>query len=199
MLRPHGLGSDLPPARSWPGAPARLSGPVRSESIIRRAEGICQWMTPSIVAYSPGDDRASRWGVSAGEQLVNDVSIVQCEAVERVAYFHVELDSHDVIVTGSRELCRLRQPADVLQRRRVRRSLSRRGSAALGLLRAASRRRPEGRGGVAAARPTRRNHGRDWPLQGWLDTAEAGLVRGWARDAANSDMPAPVELVVDGV
>ena len=37
------------------------------------------------------------------------------------------------------------------------------------------------------------------PLQGWLDTAEAGLVRGWARDAASSDMPAPVELVVDGV
>ena len=25
------------------------------------------------------------------------------------------------------------------------------------------------------------------------------MVRGWARDAANSDMPAPVELVVDGV
>jgi hypothetical protein len=37
------------------------------------------------------------------------------------------------------------------------------------------------------------------PLQGWLDTAEAGLVRDWARDAANSDMPVPVELVVDGV
>ena len=37
------------------------------------------------------------------------------------------------------------------------------------------------------------------PLQGWLDTAEAGLVRGWARDAANSDMPVPVEVVVDGV
>ena len=32
------------------------------------------------------------------EHLVNGVSIVQCEAVERVAYFHVELDSHNVIV-----------------------------------------------------------------------------------------------------
>ena len=32
------------------------------------------------------------------EHLVNGVSIVQCEAVERVAYSHVELDSHDVIV-----------------------------------------------------------------------------------------------------
>ena len=36
-------------------------------------------------------------------------------------------------------------------------------------------------------------------LQGWLDAAEARLVRGWARDAANSDMPVPVEVVVDGV
>ena len=32
------------------------------------------------------------------EHLVNGVSIVQCDAVERVAYFHVELDSHNVIV-----------------------------------------------------------------------------------------------------
>ena len=119
------------------------------------------------------------------EHSVNGVSIVQYEAVERVAYFTVELDSHDVILTGGRELCRLRQPADVLQRRRVRRSLSRRGSAALGLLRAAPR-----RGGITVA---------TGPLQGWLDTAEAGPVRGWARDAANSDMPVPVEVVVDGV
>jgi O-antigen biosynthesis protein len=37
------------------------------------------------------------------------------------------------------------------------------------------------------------------PLQGRLDTAEAGLVRDWARDAANSDMPVPVEVVVDSV
>ena len=156
-------------------------------------------MTPSIVTYSR-DAAGHQMGCwCRSSTLVNGVSIVQCEAVERVAYFHVELHSHDVIVADGRDPCRLRQPADVPQRRRVRRSLSRRGCAALGLLSAAPQRRPEGRGGVAAARPTRRNHGRDWPLQGWLDTAEAGLVRGWARDAANSDMPVPVEVVVDGV
>jgi hypothetical protein len=38
------------------------------------------------------------------EHLVNGVSIVQCEAVERAAYFHVELDSHDVIVRRPRPL-----------------------------------------------------------------------------------------------
>src|SRR5690349_2663683 len=96
MLRPHGLGSDLPPARSWSRAPTRLSGPVRSESIIRRAEGVCQWVTPSIVAYSRGVAGPADGVLVPVEHLVNGVSIVQCKAVERVAYFHVELDSHDV-------------------------------------------------------------------------------------------------------
>ncbi len=32
------------------------------------------------------------------KDLVNGVSIVQAERVEKVEYFHVELDSHDVIV-----------------------------------------------------------------------------------------------------
>jgi len=78
-------------------------------------------------------------------------------------------------------------------------TLSRRGCAALSLLRAAPRRRPEGRGGWRRLAPRAGITVATGPLQGWLDTAEAGLVRGWARDAANSDMPGPVEVVVDGV
>ena len=134
-------------------------------------------MTPSIVAYSRGAAGPADGVLVPVEHLVNGVSIVQCEAVERVAYFHVKLDSHDVIVTDGRDLCRLRQPADVPQRRRVRRSLSRRGSAALGLCAPrldddpkveAVWRRLAQRGGITVA---------TGPLQGWLDTAEAGLVR----------------------
>jgi hypothetical protein len=90
-------------------------------------------VTPSIVAYSRSAAGPADGVLVPVEHLVNGVSIVQCEAVERVAYFHVKLDSHDVIVTDGRDLCRLRQPADVPQRRRIRRSLSRRGSAALDL------------------------------------------------------------------
>jgi hypothetical protein len=107
MLRPHDLGSDLPPAKSWSRAPTRLSGQARSESIIRRAEIVCQWVTPSIVAYSRGAAGPAVGVLVPVEHLVNGVSIVQCEAVERVAYFPVELDSHDVIVTNGRDLCRL--------------------------------------------------------------------------------------------
>ncbi len=32
------------------------------------------------------------------EHLINGATIVQAEVVERVEYFHIELDSHDVIV-----------------------------------------------------------------------------------------------------
>ena len=32
------------------------------------------------------------------KDLVNGVSIVQAERVESVEYFHIELDSHDVII-----------------------------------------------------------------------------------------------------
>jgi hypothetical protein len=88
------------------------------------------------------------------EHLVNRVSIVQCEAVERVAYFAVLYPGEE---SPRWAFCvpRLAQ-----------------------------------RGGITVAAG---------PLQGWLDTAEAGLVRAWARDAANSNMPVPVEVVVDGV
>ena len=32
------------------------------------------------------------------KDLINGVSIVQAERVEKVEYFHIELDSHDVII-----------------------------------------------------------------------------------------------------
>src|SRR6516165_12637546 len=41
IFRPHGVGSDSPPAQARPRAPARLSSPARSESAARRAEGFC--------------------------------------------------------------------------------------------------------------------------------------------------------------
>jgi hypothetical protein len=113
-------------------------------------------------------------GLVPVEHLVNGVSIVQFEAVERVAYFHVELDSHNVIVAEGAAAetfvdCDSRRMFH--KRRRVRHSLSRRGFAALGLLRAAPRRRPEGRGGVGRRATRAGITVATGPLQGWLDTA----------------------------
>jgi hypothetical protein len=49
------------------------------------------WISPHHAMYLQGVLIEAR-------DLVNDVSIVQAEQVEKVEYFHIELDSHDVII-----------------------------------------------------------------------------------------------------
>ena len=49
------------------------------------------WMSPHHAMYLEGVLIEAR-------DLVNGVSIVQAERVEIVEYFHIELDSHDVII-----------------------------------------------------------------------------------------------------
>ena len=61
------------------------------------------------------------------KDLVNGVSIVQAERVEKVEYFHIELETHDVIIAEGRlvgELHRRRQPRHVPQRARIPRDVS---------------------------------------------------------------------------
>jgi hypothetical protein len=116
------------------------------------------------------------------EHLVNGVSIVQCEAVERVAYFHVELDSHDVVVA---EGAAAETFVDCDSRRMfhnaVQFAVHYPGEDAPRWALCAPRpnddakveavwRRLALRAGITVA---------TGPLQGWHDTAEAGLVRGW--------------------
>ena len=152
--------------------------------------------------------------------LVNDTTITQ-EAVETVTYWHVELDSHDILIANN-------QPAesylDVGTRAffsectvvRVdavpdpdRAELSRgdlcRPFHETGVIVEAVRARIQARaaqanlaGAVSVAKPTYlvRAPG---PLQGHLDRCEAGVVQGWAFDAANPDMAVCLEVVVDGV
>src|ERR1700734_286615 len=49
------------------------------------------WISPHHAMYLEGV-------LIEAKDLVNDVSIVQAEQVEKVEYFHIELDSHDVII-----------------------------------------------------------------------------------------------------
>ena len=54
------------------------------------------WISPHHAMYFK--DGALGGVLIEAKDLVNGVSIVQAERVETVAYFHVELDSHDVII-----------------------------------------------------------------------------------------------------
>ena len=49
------------------------------------------WISPNHAMYLDGM-------LIEAKDLVNGVSIVQAESVEQIEYFHIELDSHDVII-----------------------------------------------------------------------------------------------------
>jgi oleate hydratase len=53
MLHPLGVGSDLRPARARPRAAAPLSGSVRSEGAVQRAEGVCLSVICAVGRYRP--------------------------------------------------------------------------------------------------------------------------------------------------
>jgi Hint domain len=54
------------------------------------------WISPHHAMYFK--DRRPEGVLTEAKDLVNGVSIVQAERVEKVEYFHVELDTHDVII-----------------------------------------------------------------------------------------------------
>ncbi len=66
------------------------SRPARSATTCRRATCGSRPITPCI--------RDLDGVLIEAKDLINGVSIVQAEAVESVEYFHIELDSHDVII-----------------------------------------------------------------------------------------------------
>jgi hypothetical protein len=136
------------------------------------------------------------------EHLINGVSIVQQQAVDAVCYFHIELDTHDVILAEGAAVetfvdCDSRRvfhnaadywahyaeekPAPpVFCAPRVED-----GAKLEELWRRLAR-----RAGAAPASDA---------LIGYLDAADLGQVRGWARDAASPHLPVMIEILVDGV
>ena len=136
------------------------------------------WISPHHAMYLEGV-------LIEAKDLVNGVSIVQAERVEKVEYFHIELDTPRRDHRRGRavgELHRRRQPRHVPQRARISRALSGRGGAAGALLRAAARRRLRGRSGAAAHRAARRTAAppmrpRVGALRGYVDRRQRDLHR----------------------
>ena len=54
------------------------------------------WISPNHAMYFKNGNRDGV--LIEAKDLVNGVSIVQAERVEKVEYFHIELDTHDVII-----------------------------------------------------------------------------------------------------
>ena len=141
----------------------------------------------------------------AAEHLVNGVSIVRCQDVDSVDYFHIELDQHEVIfaegaaaetfvdcdnrlmfhnAASSMNFFRLmpRPPG-----RSVRRGSNRgRGSSEYG--------KPLRRGPACRSRTMPTACG---PLEGSLDDASHRLINGWAFDPNQPGVPVWLEVLVD--
>ncbi len=126
------------------------------------------------------------------KDLVNGFSIVQAERVERVEYFHVELETHDVIVAEgalSETFLDDDSRCHVPQCARIPDALSGCGTAGVAQYCAprlddgyeveAVRRRIALRAGLAAAADPHRAR----PLRGYIDAISPGCIEGWAQNA----------------
>jgi autotransporter passenger strand-loop-strand repeat protein len=134
-------------------------------------------------------------------RLINGVSIAQAEQVERVTYFHIELESHDVILA---EDC----PAESFLDDGCRGQFHNAATFAAmypedkpapgiarvesGPLLAAVRHRLAARAGVSLP------HAQKGALIGYVDQAGGGLVCGWAQNKDAPEAPVLLEVYSDG-
>jgi hypothetical protein len=158
------------------------------------------WISPHHAMYLDGV-------LIEAKDLVNGVSIVQAESVEEVEYFHIELDSHDVIVAegalsetfvddDSRGMFRnahdyaalypddVRQPARYCAPRRDQ-----------GYQVEAVRRRLALRAGLAVAGDRPDISG----LRGHIDLVGQAGVAGWAQNIDHPDAPVCLDIYADGI
>ena len=128
-------------------------------------------------------------------QLVNGATITRYDAAGAVAYFHIELADHDVILAEG-------QPAETFVDRNSRAAFDNAGDYPYQPAMIVPFCAPRVEGGPALARIRAaieaRAGLRPGPLQGNVDRADRRMVEGWAFDVENPDCPVLLEIVVDG-
>jgi uncharacterized repeat protein (TIGR03803 family) len=155
------------------------------------------WISPHHAMYLDGV-------LIEAKDLVNGASIVQAEQVEKVEYFHIELDSHDVIVAegafsetfvddDSRGMFHnAREYADLYPRKAA--GAARYCAPRLddGYVIEAARARIETRAGL---RPAARGPSE---LRGCVDVANARLIAGWAQSVEHPEAPVCLDVLAGG-
>jgi autotransporter passenger strand-loop-strand repeat protein len=134
-------------------------------------------------------------------RLINGVSITQAEQVERVTYFHIELESHDVILA---ENCPAESFLDDGCRGQFHNAATFEGlypqdepapgieRVESGHLLAAVQYRLATRAGVSMP------HTQTGSLIGYVDRAEGGIVSGWAQNKEAPEAPVFLDIYSDG-
>jgi hypothetical protein len=157
------------------------------------------WVSPHHAMYCEGV-------LIEAKDLVNGVSVVQAESVERVEYFHIELETHDVIIAegapsesfvddDSRGMFhnvheyRVLYPDTPNEPARYYAPRLEGGYEV-----EAARRRIELRAGI-------RNIGDDRPvpLRGYVDMVGPRCIAGWAQNVDHPEVPVCVDIYASGV
>lgn len=150
------------------------------------------WVSPGHAIFI-ADHLIPAW------RLLNGVTITQAQSVERVEYFHVELDTHEVIFA---ENC----PAESFLDDGCRGQFQNAGEFAHlygGAMPGCGRTRTES-GFVLdhiqrrLARRARRRVKEDGPMRGFLDLAGPELVAGWAQGLEAPEAPVRLDICVAG-
>ena len=157
------------------------------------------WISPHHAMYLDGVLIEAR-------DLVNGISIVQADEVESVEYFHVELDSHDVILAegapsetfvddDSRGMFHNAQEYALLYPDEA--SPPTRYCAPRldeGFEVEAIRRRLAQRAGLLPVQ----QHAQAGKLRGYIDAASTAAIEGWAQDIDHPDAPVCLDFYADG-
>jgi len=141
------------------------------------------------------------------KELVNGVSIVQAHRVEEVEYFHIELDTHDVIIAegalsetfiddDSRDMFHNAQEFRKLypdEGHAVARYCARRCDSGYEI--ELARQRIEQRAGLRREATEER---KAIAMRGFVDQIGTRLIEGWAQDAEHSEAPVCLDIYADG-
>lgn len=171
--------------------------------ILIRAEAIAPGVPARDLMVSPGHAICIDGHLIQALRLVNGISIKQLRKVERITYFHIELESHQVILA---ENC----PAETFRGEYFRRQFENAASfQALYPGQAAPEAAclPELKQGFVLqdiisrldARAGSTPPARTGPLRGLVEYLDERLLIGWAQDLAAPDQPVLLDIIAGGM
>ena len=162
------------------------------------------WVSPNHAMYFQGDHPSGV--LIEAKDLVNGVSIVQAHSVEKVEYFHIELDSHDVIIAegalsesfiddDSRAMFHNAHDYDTLYADEVRRPASYCAPRLdEGYQLEAVRRRLTQRAGMLCSADTPRTGA----VRGYIDRVRTSRIFGWAQNIDAPEAPVCLDIYAAG-